>query len=82
MKDESKDLPMSDASLDGATANVMGGMSEADARRGFKVLDKSHDELGGVILGPRREDEMGNTFEGDPWERGGFLNRPTTSTER
>jgi hypothetical protein len=81
MKDESKDLPMSDASLDGATANVMGGMSEADARRGFKVLDKSHDELGN-ILGPRREDEMGNTFEGNQWDRGGFLNRPTGSTER
>lgn len=81
MKDE-KDLPMSDAPLDGATANVMDGMTEAQARRGYKVLDKRHDELLGLTAGPRREDEMGNTFEGDPWDRGGFLNRPTTSTER
>lgn len=44
-------------------------------RNGFMRLESSHDPF--PFYGPwAGEDENGNTFEGDPRSRGGFLTRP------
>lgn len=74
MKDtEDKSFPEYDVLDGGATANAMGGASNADCHRGFKRLNSTHRspfEFGAT------EDEDGTTHEGDPYARGGFLNRP------
>lgn len=68
----SGNLPASDASYEGATNGA--AMSQGALRRGYTVLDKSHDDLQG--LDAPRQDVDGSTYVGDPYERGGFLNRP------
>jgi hypothetical protein len=53
------------------------GVSDAVLKRGFSVLDKQHPPGSlGSDQGPR-SDSSGNTYEGDPNAKGGFLNRPT-----
>jgi hypothetical protein len=72
--DNMADLTEYDVLDGGATASAMGGASRSDCHQGFKRLDNTHRgpfEFGGPI-----EDTDGTTHEGDPYNRGGFLNRP------
>lgn len=77
-KSEGRGLPESSASFAGASGGSLGDASMADLKRGYIAGEKSHEAYPCYGGGPwcNGETESGDTFEGDPRARGGFLTRP------
>jgi len=69
------DLPESDAGIRGGSGEAVSHLSDADLRRGYSRGPRTHERY--PLYGPAMgEDESGDTYEGDPRARGGFLTRP------